>query len=1338
MSIKENNYVVGLDIGNTSVGYGVIDVENNKLIETGTRHFEKASQASDRRLKRSARRGFDRKRWRNKQLKKAFNDFGIIDEKTIEQPNYLVFTYDGENITRPIDDTVYHLRKRALNEKVSERELLLALYNICKTRGHFLMETIDFEKSDNLTFEYFKEKFYDWTSVLFEYNDDRSEFENVILNPIFNKKLYRSNDIKSKLKNINIIDEDSNDRLLELLKLITGFECKLQKITDNEELIKDKTKVKVSGLKSDDPTNVTDFLSYGVELYDLIQINSVISNHDFLCEVAVENLDKLKQLYLKKDTNEVEYNDFIKDIKSKMNVKKANEKGDSNNNKNESIKVVKNLDNSYPNGLYVKEAKCILRKQQEFNDKITDEFIEVVGEIISARIPFYIGPLSPNGKNAWIEDVNHEFKYSYNYTQKHFNAIDEAKAIKNWKERMISHCTYLPDEYALPRGSFIYEIYAILNEMNILQAIDHNGEEYLLTKEDKYKIINQLFLESNESKVKFKLVKELLDLDYFGDAAGNMKSFNNSISLYKNIINLIPRLKLKDIRELFIEKDKIDEIEEIILNISLFDEEKSKANYFKEKYDEEISSKLAKLNIKGFNSLSRKFLMEEEMNIDGSSMMELLFEDNTSNSKNEQMTIISNAVNEDGSPKDLVANKYIKLMKDSHELSIDLLIDEGKPLIPMSRPVIRGLNETFKVYQDIIKMYGVPKRLVIETARDFYGETKINKKHKDELKDVYDNLIDQLKTKENAHLRKYSSLEDWDEIESYLSKNKEKIELYVKQLGCDMIDGKPIDLNNLLNYEVDHILPRGFGDDSMDNKMLISKIHNAKKSNRVPLEYIGSEETNTTCKNFKDRVDNLYKLNAISSKKKERLLLPNTDIAIGFVNQDLVDTRYIIREFTSILKAFNSVNNYDTEIVNIKATYTGIARNVFGFKKNRDFGLQHHAHDASLIAIMDTCLRAYFPAYDKRNNLTHYNKFIESIKNLNDDKNNKNDIKYIIYGAYHKAFGQSCTLGNSVINQLKEIVPLYSEKVIKNSDGKFYKETLETKDKYNKNKPLEILDINKENRVFSSINCAAVDFYRYKNKKGEIVHAAIHLPKVIINKGIINKEKYIKLIKDYYKYNDLIDENGEIKEYYFRFRAFNGDIIYDIFFKIPQVFVCGSIKNKNIQMNLININSYNDIYLHSKELFNHIVNRFDLRDQKGKIKYNDDDFKLVKEYLIKYTINEFKADYYKESYIKMVDNLLSNNKSLITLCDVISYTKLWLIKPSIPKSIIGQNMLSLNRKDFNGEQDIEYIKIKHSALGIRWKIEDGKLKIYGPHGNQNAYKWIRKEKFSWHLSKYDV
>ena len=59
----------------------------------------------------------------------------------------------------------------------------------------------------------------------------------------------------------------------------------------------------------------------------------------------------------------------------------------------------------------------------------------------------------------------------------------------------------------------------------------------------------------------------------------------------------------------------------------------------------------------------------------------------------------------------ILIQQVYDLIKDTKKLSIDLLIQDGKPFIPIARPVIRALNECFKLYEEVVNTYGVPDLL---------------------------------------------------------------------------------------------------------------------------------------------------------------------------------------------------------------------------------------------------------------------------------------------------------------------------------------------------------------------------------------------------------------------------------------------------------------------------------------------------------------------------------------------------------------------------------------------------------------------------------------------------
>lgn len=1329
----ENNYIFGFDIGIGSTGVAVISDDGN-LVYDGTHVFNTAEEASESRKNRGARRNLSRKKWRRNQLLEAFDDFNVLSKQETSQNGYLCYTVNTDTIQRPLEKTVYHLRKKGLFEQISKRELLLCLYNMLHARGHFLMETIDFAKPNTISFDDFKEHFYTTVEEIIHISDnEKQNFENDILKPVFSGSIKRSNDIKKVCDNAKLtLEDDERVSLIEVLKLISGYKAKATNISNKLEYTKES--FNVTDLKNDE-NELPVFLQSTVDLYDLMNVARIMSSHNYLCEVAVDKLDHFDEVA--KDTHSDEYKNEVKNIKDH-----------SSNGKH--LRVVRNLENGYPNGLYVKEARAILRKQQEFYPEISDDFIEVCESIISARIPYYIGPLKNDAKNAWVTK-NGKIKYSYAYSMKQADKpVDEYDSIEKWKKRMISHCTYLPEEYALPKGSFIAETFSILNELNILRAEDENDNTYYLTYDDKVKILDTLFMSGKE--VKYSDVRDLLHIKNFGTRkqSNDNRKFNNKYTLYPRISKLIPSLKLDSVIDIFSENEKVKEIEEIILSINLYNEEKTKIDYFKDKkgYSQEVSKALSKLTSNSFYSYSEEFVLHQPMNERGDSMMSLLFEDNNRFYTNEQMTLISKAVDEEGNPLDFSANKYEKILKENGgKLNIDLLLEDGNPLIPISRPVIRGLNEAMKMYTELVKVYGVPKRVVIETARDLKDHSIIgtqSEKHFDQTKKLYDYLVEQFGGEKN--FAKKTNVEEWEQIESYVNKNKVKIELYLRQNGVDLLTGEKININELEKYEVDHILPRGFGDDSLDDKMLISKLANAKKANRLPLQFIESGEQIgnhlVTSSEFIHRVENLYDMKLISQKKRDRLLLENDKDLETFINQNLVDTRYIIREFMSILNAYNKHHHYDTHVVSLRAAYTSLYRKTFNFDKNRGYGQQHHAHDAALIVVADKTLSTYYPHYDERNHRNDsgfsktYRDFIQEMQS--NDQAKKDSLKYFIRGMFRKAYGVSFSDSSSIISQIKRTVPFYSTKVEKNYKGKYFEATKLNQKMYKEDAVLSIVGVNDDKQVFSGVNCAATDFYKYKDKKGNKKHLAVHIPKVIIDKdGNINQEKYIALIQKHYKVPELLDENGELKTGYFRFRAFTNDIIYNTVANCPMLFNIGSITNKKLELKFINVFSYDDIYKNGLNIQNDLINEYDLKTKQNPdgVAFND----VSKDVFISYVNRKYWNLSDKDPKLKSVSEKVDKDKNVYELSNHLSYLGLIINRVGTPPTIDGQYMPAIQNNIIKDDADAQYIKLKYNILGLRFiQSPDGGLIIQSPKELPGAFTQIKKENFSWKICNDDI
>ena len=133
-SYPPKKYSLGLDIGTSSIGWAVLDLDKERIHDLGVRIFERPedpqngdSLAKPRRDARSARRRLKRRRQRLNHLKRFFVSQNILTKDRVEK--VLNCTSDFNKLD------VYDLRAKALTEELSPEELLKVLYQIAKRRG---------------------------------------------------------------------------------------------------------------------------------------------------------------------------------------------------------------------------------------------------------------------------------------------------------------------------------------------------------------------------------------------------------------------------------------------------------------------------------------------------------------------------------------------------------------------------------------------------------------------------------------------------------------------------------------------------------------------------------------------------------------------------------------------------------------------------------------------------------------------------------------------------------------------------------------------------------------------------------------------------------------------------------------------------------------------------------------------------------------------------------------------------------------------------------------------------------------------------------------------------
>ena len=138
---------LGLDIGATSIGWAIIDQENQKILNMGVRVFpagvndydtnKESSKNETRRMARGLRRQYVRRRWRKIKLL----EFLIKHEMTpVTNQDLTSWKNQRDQPTLPhlVDWFMldpYALRKDALNRKLTRYELGRVLYHIIQRRG---------------------------------------------------------------------------------------------------------------------------------------------------------------------------------------------------------------------------------------------------------------------------------------------------------------------------------------------------------------------------------------------------------------------------------------------------------------------------------------------------------------------------------------------------------------------------------------------------------------------------------------------------------------------------------------------------------------------------------------------------------------------------------------------------------------------------------------------------------------------------------------------------------------------------------------------------------------------------------------------------------------------------------------------------------------------------------------------------------------------------------------------------------------------------------------------------------------------------------------------------
>lgn len=404
------------------------------------------------------------------------------------------------------------------------------------------------------------------------------------------------------------------------------------------------------------------------------------------------------------------------------------------------------------------------------------------------------------------------------------------------------------------------------------------------------------------------------------------KNFSNSLSTYIDFEKIFGN-------EILADQNKQNDLEKIIEWSTIFEDRK----IFEDKLHEIewLTEKQIKAirRYRGWGRLSKKLLVDLRNN-EGKSILDELWRTNDN--------FMQIQAREEFAKSIVEANQ--KLMNLGGAASVQNTVEstlEDTYTSPQNKKAIR---QVIKVVEDIVKAVGyAPEKITIEFTRGADKNPRRTQNRQKQIMEVYKTAA-----KEIVDATLKGQLENEEKL-------TDKLYLYFTQLGKDIYSGETINIDQLNNYDIDHILPQAFiKDDSLDNRVLTSRDLNNGKSDSVPVKQFGA--------NMKSFWMRLQAYGLISKRKLNNLMTDPDSIGKytmqGFVRRQLVETSQVIKLTANILGAIYGGN---TDIVGIPAKLTHQMREKFNLYKVREVNDYHHAFDAYLTTFVGNYLFKRYP-----------------------------------------------------------------------------------------------------------------------------------------------------------------------------------------------------------------------------------------------------------------------------------------------------------------------------------------------------------------------------------------
>ena len=482
--------------------------------------------------------------------------------------------------------------------------------------------------------------------------------------------------------------------------------------------------------------------------------------------------------------------------------------------------------------------------------------------------------------------------------------------------KMLGKCTF-EDEYKAAKNTYSAERFVWITKLNNLR-IQENGLERALNDNERLMLINQPY---EKAKLNYAQVRSRLNLSDEAIFKGVRYSGEDKKAI-ETKTTLMEMKTYHQIRKVLEGNNLKAEWAELKANPTLLDEIGTAFSLYKT--DEDISGYLAgKLSQPVLDVLLENLSFDKFIQLSLKALYKLL-------------PLMQQGLRYDEACREIYGDHYGKKTEENHHFLPQIPADEIRNPV-----VLRTLTQARKVINGVVRLYGSPARIHIETGRE------VGKSYKDR-RELEKRQEENRKQRENA-------IKEFKEYFPHFAgepKTKDilKMRLYKQQNAKCLYSGKPIELHRLLEkgyVEVDHALPFSrTWDNSFSNKVLVLANENQNKGNSTPFEWLDGKHNSERWRAFKALVET----SAFPYAKKQRILSQKLDEK-GFIERNLNDTRYVARFLCNfIADNMHLTGEGKRKVFASNGQITALLRSRWGLAKSREDNDRHHALDAVVVA----------------------------------------------------------------------------------------------------------------------------------------------------------------------------------------------------------------------------------------------------------------------------------------------------------------------------------------------------------------------------------------------------